>query len=360
MKQHRLLHYYSPAMMAMLMLTLLLQSCSSTPQRMEYFVDNAVSAGMLWPQLPAVPRYRYAGQLIGEQNFTDADSAEPGFFSVLLNWITGLGSDKAKLQSLVRPQSGMVSNSTIYVTDAGRAAVFAFDTRNATLRVMQQADDSAVFISPVGIAAGDNGTLLVTDSELKRVVILTAEGEPLGSFGQNSLQRPTGVARDMQSGLTYVVDTAEHNIKLFDSQWQLLRTIGRHGSAPGEFNAPTHISLRDNKLYVTDTFNARVQVLDTQGKYLSSIGQRGLYVGNLTRPKGVTVDHAGNVYIVESYYDHLLVFNSKGEYLLPIGGSGNAIGQFFLPAGAWTDDNGKIYIADMYNARVMIFQALGG
>lgn len=343
-----------------LILLFLLVSCAQTPRQMNYFTGDSVTQDRLWPELPAVPRYRYAGQLIGEQNFSDSDANEPGTFAKILSWIIGIDNRANTARTLMRPQSGMTRASTIYVTDVGRASVFAFDTLNAELNIFSQADNGAVFMSPIGIAAGENNTLLVADSELKRIVILSAEGEPLGSFGQNILARPTGVARDTRTGLIFVVDTAEHNIKIFNSKGDFVRGIGRSGTGPGEFNAPTHIAIHDGKLYVTDTLNARVQILSTQGEHLLSIGQRGLFVGNLTRPKGVAVDYEGNIYIVESYYDHLLVFNSKGEYMLPIGGTGNAIGQFYLPAGIWVDDGGKIFIADMYNGRIVMLQALGG
>jgi DNA-binding beta-propeller fold protein YncE len=106
--------------------------------------------------------------------------------------------------------------------------------------------------------------------------------------------------------------------------------------------------------------NARVQVFDLQGRIVSSIGKRGNYIGNMTRPKGVTVDTAGNVYVVESFYDTLLIYNSEGGFLMPIGGTGKEVGQFYLPSGVWSDRQNRIYVADMFNGRIVVFQFLGG
>ena len=155
-------------------------------------------------------------------------------------------------------------------------------------------------------------------------------------------------------------DHIEVNIVPQGDDGSLIDIIGQRGDGPGEFNAPTHIAVENNRLYVTDTLNARVQVLDLEGEPLSTIGKRGLYLGNLTRPKGVSVDDDDNIYVVESYYDHLLVFDGQGEFLLPIGGTGNQVGQFYLPSGVWNDNMGRVYVADMYNGRVMIIQFLGG
>lgn len=338
-----------------------LSSCTPVPVQMNYFTNETLQqSAPLWPDLPEVPRYRYAGQLLGEMNFSDVESHEPGMFSKILHWLAGLdGDDSDAGNSLVRPQSGMVAGSRTYVTDVGRGAVFVFDRSVAELQIWTLADMGVAFVSPIGIAQGPDQSVLVTDSELKRVVRLSADGSPLGSFGTGLLLRPTGIARDAASGQVFVVDTHAHDIKVFDDHGKLLRRIGRRGTAEGEFNSPTHITLSHNKLYVSDTLNARIQVLSLEGAAISAVGKRGLYLGNLTRPKGVAVGGDGNIHVVESYYDHLLVYDKAGKFLLPIGGTGNAVGQFYLPAGAWSDDQGRIYVADMYNGRVIIFQYLG-
>ncbi len=340
---------------------LILSSCAQTPLQMNYFIDESLQkSAPLWPDLPEVPRYRYAGQLLGGKNFSEIVSQEPGAFSKVLKWITGLDDKNASDKfSLVRPQSGMVAGNRTYVTDIGRGAVFVFDRAVAELKIWTLADMGVAFVSPIGITQGPEQTVLVADSELKRIVRLSADGTPLGSFGMGQLSRPTGITRDATSGQVFVVDTHAHNIKVFDDQGNMLRTIGKRGMAEGEFNSPTHITINQNKLYVSDTLNARVQVLSLDGKAVTSVGKRGLYLGNMTRPKGVAVGADGNIHIVESYYDHLLVYDEAGNFLLPIGGSGNNVGQFYLPAGAWSDDQGRIYVADMYNGRVIIFQYLG-
>lgn len=349
---------YQPAILGCVMLV----SCAQVPTEMRYFPDNAVDAGaVMWPAVPEVPRYRYAGQLTGEQNFGPAERSEPGKGEQLFRWIVGLADGyRQPPRVLVRPQSGMVDDAgRVYVTDVGRQAVFVFDAPAGRLMIWQQADGSEPFADPVGIATGQAGEILVADATLGRIVRLDRDGRPLGSFGADELLRPTGLARDPATGRIYVADTRDHDIKIFTSSGEYLQRIGRRGTAPGEFNAPTHLAVAGGRLYITDTLNSRVQVLTLDGRPVGEIGKRGLYVGNLTRPKGVTVDGEGNVYVVESYYDHLLVFDRRGQFLLPIGGTGAGIGQFYLPAGVWSDMRGRIYVADMYNGRVMVIQYLG-
>ena len=340
----------------------LLASCAQVPTEMRYLPDAAASGETrMWPAVPEVPRYRYAGQLTGEKNFGPQARSEPGAGEKLFRWIVGLADGhRQQPRVLVRPQAGMVDDAgRVYVTDVGRQAVFVFDALAGELLIWKQADGSEPFADPVGIAAGQAGEILVADATLGRIVRLDQGGRPLGSFGADVLLRPTGLARDPATGRIYVADTRDHDIKIFTSNGEYLQRIGHRGTAPGEFNAPTHLAVAGGRLYITDALNSRVQVLTLDGKPVGEIGKRGLYVGNLTRPKGVAVDGEGNVYVVESYYDHLLVFNRRGQFLLPIGGTGAGIGQFYLPAGVWSDTRGRIYVADMYNGRVMVFQYLG-
>jgi DNA-binding beta-propeller fold protein YncE len=329
---------------------------------MSYFPDSVRSAeGRVWPTLPDVPRYSFAGQLVGEQNFSATEQSQPGTFKSMMRWVVGLGAGPERQpRVLVRPQSGMVDRQgRILVTDVGRGAIFVFDVRQGKLFIWNQADAGDTFSSPIGITAGANDEILVADADLQRIVRLSQAGQPLGSIGNGQLQRPTGLVRDSLGKQIFVADTRAHQIAIFNDAGQLIRKIGQHGTSLGELNAPTHLSLTNNKLYVTDTLNSRVQIFTAEGEPLTTFGKRGLYVGNLTRPKGVTVDTDGNVYIVESYYDHLLIYSPEGEFLLAIGGTGAAVGNFYLPAGTWSDQQGRIYVADMYNGRVIIFQYLG-
>ena len=185
-------------------------------------------------------------------------------------------------------------------------------------------------------------------------------GQTFTPIGEGVLTRPTGVVYDASQRRLFVTDTAESMLKVFDLDGRLLMTIGRLGSALGEFNRPTHLAIWRNELYVTDTFNARIQVFDLDsGQAIRSIGARGTYVGQLARPKGVALDSDGNVYVVESLFDHLLIFNRDGQLLLPIGGAGYSSGNFYLPAGVWVDEGNRIYVADMFNGRIVTYLYLG-
>ncbi|MGQ0524691.1 MAG: 6-bladed beta-propeller [Betaproteobacteria bacterium] len=337
-------------------ISLLLAGCAATEPRVLHFGMEDAPEGrrLMWPPPPEIPRFLYAGRLVGEENFRSP--AAEGFMRRLASFLLG----EKPLTVLQRPQSGTVdAKGRILVTDASRQAVFVFDTVAGDLMVWDKADGLINFVAPVGIATGHDGDILVADAELGVVVRLDSRGNPQRTIGRGVLKRPTGLAYDATQRRIFVADTRAHDIKVFSEDGRLLNTIGRHGEADGEFNFPTHIAYARGELYVTDTMNSRIQVFSDGGsRWRLTFGRRGLFVGNLVRPKGVTVDSDGNIYVVESYYDHLLVFNRNGEFLMGIGGLGQDTGKFYLPSGAWTDSRNRVFVADMFNGRVVLFQYL--
>lgn len=344
-----------------LALSVVLCACTAPGPRVLYFGMEDAPEGrqLMWPPAPEVPRFMYAGQLVGEVNFRKAQADAGGVGGFLRRLADFLIGEKPPTV-LQRPQSGTVdATGRILVTDASRQAVFVFDPLAGELLVWDKADGLANFIAPIGITIGAEGQILVADSQLGIVARLDARGNPGPAIGRGVLKRPTGLAYDAAHKRIFVADTYTHDIKVFDDDGRLLKVIGRQGESDGEFNFPTFLAFARGELYVTDTMNSRIQVFADGGeRWRMSFGRRGLFVGNLVRPKGVTVDSDGNIYVVESYHDHLLVFNRDGHFLMAIGGLGQATGNFYLPAGAWIDSRNRVFVADMFNGRVVVFQYL--
>lgn len=349
------------------LIALLLAGCATSPEEKPVFSLMADASketrGQMWPPEAdgEIPRYVYAGELRGESNFVKPKHEGAEVKNMILRFFDVVIGEEPPLQ-LDRPQSGTVdANGRILVTDIGRSSVFVFDVNRGQLVVWELAEGLTRFIAPVGIASGPDGQTFVADAELDLVARLAHDGNPMAPIGKGHLSRPNGVAYEASSRRLFVADTESHQIKVFDLEGKLLKTLGKRGEGVGEFNYPTHIAISDDKLYVTDTMNARIQVLSTStGRYLGTVGRRGLYIGNLVRPKGVAADSEHNIYVIESYFDYLLVYNRRGEFLMPIGGVGVGAGSFHLPAGVWIDSKNRVFVADMMNNRVAVFQYLGG
>jgi len=339
---------------------LLLIGCAQPQLVMNLGDTDKSTPAKVWPDPPNPPRYRYVGELTGEENFRPEHSVDTNSVLNALKWLVGLNENPNPVV-LQRPQSGVVdAQGRIYVTDSNRQGVYVFDNIAGQLEVWELAGLRTKFETPIGIALGMQDEILVADAELHSVFRLDKKGNPLGEFGRDLLKRPTGLARDAKRGRVFVADTHAHDVKVFSDDGKLLKVIGKRGEGDGEFNFPTHLTFAADKLYVTDTMNSRVQIFDANDNMVQKFGKLGLNVGDLVRPKGVAVDSQNNIYVIESLYDNLLVYDSQGRNLLGVGGSGKRVGEFYLPNGVWTDSHDRVFISDMYNGRVTVLQFLGG
>ena len=80
------------------------------------------------------------------------------------------------------------------------------------------------------------------------------------------LEIPTEITYD-SDGNVYVLDQKANNVKKFDSSGKYLRTIGRRGRGPGEFNAPHHFTFAKDRLVIWDQENYRICTISPEGKF---------------------------------------------------------------------------------------------
>jgi len=80
-------------------------------------------------------------------------------------------------------------------------------------------------------------------------------------------------ARDIQvdtDGNIYVLDSGNHRLQVFDKSGKYLRTIGKSGQGPGEFNAPSSLQLDDEtgNIFVTDNMLRKIIIFENEGRYI--------------------------------------------------------------------------------------------
>jgi sugar lactone lactonase YvrE len=111
-----------------------------------------------------------------------------------------------------------------------------------------------------------------------------------------------------EDGTIYVVDWGDTCIKVYDTEGQYLRTIGREGVGPGEFSTPVYMDISaDGKIFLMDGRNQRVVVLDTDGNYLGGIRVMGFH-------SKMRADELNRIYFQgQKYGEELKVLNSWQE-----------------------------------------------
>src|SRR5207253_10527884 len=80
----------------------------------------------------------------------------------------------------------------------------------------------------------------------------------------------------------------------FSKDGTFIKTWGRKGSGPGEFDTPHAITIdSQGQIFVGDRGNNRVQIFDQDGKFLAEWKQFG-------RPSGVYIDRHDVLYVADS------------------------------------------------------------
>jgi len=313
-----------------------------------------------WPRPPLKAKIKFIGSISRIQE--TGLSEEKGFLAKSWEKITGM--DIEDYRFLAPYGVSVDEDGTLYVVDRDKAEIVVINIDTGITSVFSAfPDDRSGFSEesdyPLGIAVAEN--LYVTYPKSGKVRVFSREGLFKKEFGEASgLERPTGVAVNIQEDRLYIVDTTKHNIKVFNLKGDFISSFGKRGMKEGEFNYPTHIFAgNDGTIYITDEMNFRVQTLSKTGEFLSTVGEVGQVLGTFQSPKGVATDSNGNIYVADAMADHIQVFNKQGALLIAFGENGYGYGQFGGPAGMFIDKKDQLYIADLYNQRIQIFKYVG-
>ncbi|WP_457598233.1 6-bladed beta-propeller [Hydrogenimonas sp.] len=304
----------------------------------------------VWPQPPETARIAY------DKSITKAEDLEirKGFFAKIWDFFAG-----GEEEILVKPFGIHVDDGKIFVTDAGLATLFIFDTDRNKMRTIQ-GFKSEKFVSPIDVTTDAKGNIYISDSVRKAVYIFNDRGIALRKIGSKSgLQRPTGIAIDNERQLLYITDTLASEIKRFTLKGKFLDAVGSKGSGKGELNRPTFITLdKEGNLYVCDSMNFRIKIYDKEGRFSKAFGKLGNTIGSFSSPRGIAVDKDGNIYVTDTLFNAVQIFDPEGNLLLVFGSKGRGPGEFFGPEDIAISKNGKAYVTDSYNMRIQVFDIL--
>jgi sugar lactone lactonase YvrE len=171
---------------------------------------------------------------------------------------------------------------------------------------------AGMFVFPHGATVDKDGNLWVTDSQIKdgkghQVFKFSPEGQVLMTLGKAGVasaepglfDEPTDVLVG-PTGEIFVTEghvggtTGNDRVSKFSKDGTFIKSWGRKGSGPGEFNSPHTIAIDSRgRLFVGDRSNNRIQIFDQDGKYLDTWLQWG-------RPSGILILKNDTMYVADS------------------------------------------------------------
>jgi len=258
----------------------------------------------------------------------------------LLATIGKKGTDPAEFYS---PEAlALDERGTLYASDAGTNRIQVFDSMGVYLREISGED---VFKGIAGLALSGTTGLLVADLPGRELLRVDRYGSPLGEFykPEGTLFLPQGlvVAR---SGDVLVCEGGSHRILVLSAVGDLLRSFGGFGTGSGNLSDPIGAVVRepDKTIWVVERGNSRIQSFSYWGEPQGILGK-----GKLKSPESVTLDGKGRIWIADTGHDRVVAFSEAGEEIGEI--KGLARPGFVLCSGT------RLYISDTGNHRVLVY-----
>lgn len=125
-------------------------------------------------------------------------------------------------------------------------------------------------VNGVRIVHNEKGGIWAGSPKIKIELVRTIGG--LDETNPNlAFNAPNDVIRD-SAGNIYVLDASNAHVQKLDAEGKFLKTIGRRGQGPGEFQSPTSMDVDgENNLFVFDAMGRKIEVFSSEGKPLNQI-----------------------------------------------------------------------------------------
>ncbi len=257
----------------------------------------------------------------------------------------------------VLPASSVEVGGVLFVLDTGGNRILELDqTGRLTGTLDGESFPDLVLRQPMAMAT-DGRRLFIANSLAAEVLVVDPSGRVERSLALGPLiegeepPRPIGIAVS-GNGTIVVSDADNHRVLLLDQDGRLLKAVGtgQRAAAADGFNVPAAVTVdAASTIYVVDTLNGRVVRLSPEGAYAGEFGSLGDTAGTFSRPKGVAVDAQGRVYVSDGLLAAVQVFGPDGRYLGVIGRrdpEDPAAGSIFqAPAGLWFSGD-RLYVTD--------------
>lgn len=175
-----------------------------------------------------------------------------------------------------------------------------------------------------------------------------------GHYGadRGQLMAPVAIAAT-GTGLVAITDEHSHTVEVFTSDGAFVRRIGRRGTGPGQFDAPSGIAVDAEGMWVVDSGNDRIQRLTWTGLPTDIIGASGMGPGQFRRPWLLDVDRRGRLWVADWGNDRIQVVTADGACELLLGSPGHA--PFRRPSAVVTTHDDSFYVADWGQQRLVVF-----
>jgi sugar lactone lactonase YvrE len=191
-------------------------------------------------------------------------------------------------------------------------------------------------------------------SNLAPIFKFDSTGKMVANFGAGLFVFPHGLFVD-RDGNVWATDAATqgakngkgHTVIKFSPDGKVLMTLGKPGVAGDgndTFNQPSNVLVAPNgEIFVADGHggdsNARIVKFSKDGKFIKTWGRKGAAPGQFDTPHMLAMDTAGRLFVADRVNSRLQIFDQDGQFL-------DEWKQFGRPSSVFINKNDIIYVSD--------------
>jgi streptogramin lyase len=208
------------------------------------------------------------------------------------------------------------------------APILRFDSSGTLVKSFGE----GMFIFPHGIYVDRDGNLWVTD-------------------GQDNAPRPEGQRGGANLSGPLPGATKGHQVFKFSPDGRLLMTLGKAGGAaePGYFYQPNDVLVAPSgDIFVAEGHggaNSRILKFSKDGTFIKSWGKKGTAPGEFDQPHALAMDSRGRLFVGDRNNNRIQILDLDGKVL-------DEWKQFSRPSGIYIDRKDNIYVADSESGSV--------
>ena len=145
--------------------------------------------------------------------------------------------------------------------------------------------------------------------------------------------------------------TKGHQVYKFSPDGRLLMTLGKPGgaAAPDYFYQPNDVLVAPNgTVFVSEGHggaNSRILKFSKDGKLIKSIGRKGKGPGEFDQPHSLAMDSQGRLFVADRGNNRIQILDQDGNFIAEWK-------QFSRPSGVYIDKNDLLYAADSESGSV--------
>jgi sugar lactone lactonase YvrE len=145
--------------------------------------------------------------------------------------------------------------------------------------------------------------------------------------------------------------TVGHQVYKFSPDGKVLLTLGKPGGGaePDYFYQPNDVVVAPNgDIFVGEGHgggNSRILKFSKDGKFIKSIGKKGPGPGEFDQPHALAFDSKGRLVVGDRGNNRIQILDQDGKFI-------SETAEFGRPSGIWIDKNDVLYVADSESGSV--------